>query len=250
MKEIFDFGFRILDFMRHHANRAVLFALAVSAYPTVAAAGMPGITLSDAARLRLNSISFFVVGFLVCAAAVKGLWNYVAQDFPRFPRLTYGKSVAIVFLWGVLFILVLTMISGARELMTPGAWEKQGWTYKLAAERSQKPDAGVDSRILALRQAHLVELHAALSQFANQHDGHFPESPAAPGVAAELWQLPNRLGLDYLYVSGRTIALPDSVLAYEPDVYDDFRCVLFASGRVTRMRTVELRYELAKGSEP
>jgi len=26
---------------------------------------------------------------------------------------------------------VLTMISGARELMTPGAWEKDGAIYRL-----------------------------------------------------------------------------------------------------------------------
>ena len=52
-------------------------------------------------------------------------------DFTRLPRLTYGKSIAIVALWGLLFILVLTMISGARELMTPGAWEQHGATFRL-----------------------------------------------------------------------------------------------------------------------
>jgi hypothetical protein len=36
-----------------------------------------------------------------------------------------------VTLWGLLFLLILTMISGARELMTPGAWEKHGSTYEL-----------------------------------------------------------------------------------------------------------------------
>ncbi|MEX2173364.1 MAG: hypothetical protein WD872_03320 [Pirellulaceae bacterium] len=40
----------------------------------------------------------------------------------------------MVALWGLLFVIVLTMISGARELMTPGAWEKQGLTYKLRTE--------------------------------------------------------------------------------------------------------------------
>ncbi len=37
----------------------------------------------------------------------------------------------MVVLWGLLFTVVLAMISGARELMTPGAWEKQGATYRL-----------------------------------------------------------------------------------------------------------------------
>jgi hypothetical protein len=40
-----------------------------------------------------------------------------------------------VTLWGLLFLLILTMISGARELMTPGAWEKHGSTYRLKDER-------------------------------------------------------------------------------------------------------------------
>ena len=30
--------------------------------------------------------------------------------------------------------VVLAMISGARELMTPGAWEKHGATYRLKEE--------------------------------------------------------------------------------------------------------------------
>ncbi len=29
----------------------------------------------------------------------------------------------------MLCVVVLTMISGARELMTPGAWQKDGFTY-------------------------------------------------------------------------------------------------------------------------
>jgi hypothetical protein len=62
---------------------------------------------------------------------VKGLWNYLAKDFQKLPRMSYGKALAAVTLWGLLFLLVLSMISGARELMTPGAWEKQGLTYKL-----------------------------------------------------------------------------------------------------------------------
>ena len=37
--------------------------------------------------------------------------------------------------WGSLFVLVLTMISGARELMTPGAWKKDGITYVLEDEQ-------------------------------------------------------------------------------------------------------------------
>jgi hypothetical protein len=54
---------------------------------------------------------------------------------------SFGRAVAGVFLWGLLFIIVLTMISGARELMTPGAWEKQGVTYRLT-NQERPADAG------------------------------------------------------------------------------------------------------------
>jgi len=80
----------------------------------------------------LQGISFFVVGLFVCAWAVKGLWNILRKDLAWLPPLSYGRSLSLVILWGFLFVVVLTMISGARELMTPGAWQKQGWTYRLA----------------------------------------------------------------------------------------------------------------------
>ncbi len=103
------------------------------------AAGMPSVTLSDAASLRLQSISFFLVVFLVSALVVRGIWNAFRADFPRLPHLSYAKALGLVGLWGLLFVLVLTMISGVRELMTPGAWKKDGVTYALADDK--KPTA-------------------------------------------------------------------------------------------------------------
>ena len=40
----------------------------------------------------------------------------------------------MVFTTGLLFYVVLTMISGARELLTPGVWEKQGTGYRLRGD--------------------------------------------------------------------------------------------------------------------
>ena len=107
-------------------------ALAVLALPAAPAfAGMPVITLTDAAELRLSGISFFLALFLVSAWAFKLLWNSLRRDFTRLPALTYRRALAAVLLLGLLFNLVLLMISGTRELMTPGAWERNGVTYKL-----------------------------------------------------------------------------------------------------------------------
>lgn len=109
---------------------ASAFVLLLAAAST-AEAGMPSFTLTDIARARFDSISFFLVLLLLLAWLVKGLWNYLAKDFQRLPKMSYGKALAAVTLWGLVFLLVLSMISGARELMTPGAWEKTGLTYKL-----------------------------------------------------------------------------------------------------------------------
>ena len=78
--------------------------------------------------------------------AIQRVWNASRADFPRLPRLSFGKAVGVVFLWGLLFLLVLTMISGARELLTPGAWRKEGFTYKLDADGNiiRKIDIGAE----------------------------------------------------------------------------------------------------------
>ena len=105
--------------------------VAFIAIGNIAHAGMPSLQLTDLAAFRLQSASFFAAGLLVSAAVVRWVWNSLAKDFPRLPRLTFGKACGVVVLWGLLFVLVLSMISGARELMTPDAWEKQGMTYKV-----------------------------------------------------------------------------------------------------------------------
>ena len=100
-------------------------------FPAVAQAGMRSYNLTDVARMRFENASFFLVILLISALLIQLLWNYLRRDFPRMPRLSYPKAMLIVLLWGLLFILVLAMVAGARELMTPGAWEKQGTAYHL-----------------------------------------------------------------------------------------------------------------------
>ena len=94
-------------------------------------AGMSTFTLTDLARMRIDAISFFLLVLLLSAWGVQRLWNALAKDFVRLPTMSYKRALGVITLWGFLFVLVLTMISGARELLTPGAWEKNGATYKL-----------------------------------------------------------------------------------------------------------------------
>src|SRR5438876_11472965 len=120
--------------MRSRYRFLALATIAMAGWPSDALAGMPSITLSDVARMRVQTISFFLMTLLLSAAAIQFLWNRLLRDFTSLPRLTYGKAVGVVVLWGLLFILVLTMISGARELMTPVASEKQGFSYRPATD--------------------------------------------------------------------------------------------------------------------
>jgi hypothetical protein len=126
--------------MQQHRTLWLLGCALAAAPAGQAWAGMPTplpidvprfLRVNDTAYERLQAISFFLMAFLICAAAVMLLWNYVRRDFPALPRLSFGRATAGLVLWGLLFVIVLTMISGARELMTPGAWEPDGVVYRL-----------------------------------------------------------------------------------------------------------------------
>ena len=96
--------------------------------------------LTELGEMRMQVISFFLVVLLVCPLAVRWLWNSLARDFPRLPRITYGKSLGLVASWGLLFLVVLTMIAATREVMTPGSWQKKGLLYEVANPPASAPD--------------------------------------------------------------------------------------------------------------
>jgi hypothetical protein len=96
-----------------------------------ASAGMTVITLTDIASARIDALSFFIVTYLLICWVLKLLWNHLAKTFTALPRLDFKRALGLVFVTGLMFYVVLTMISGARELLTPGAWEKQGVGYRL-----------------------------------------------------------------------------------------------------------------------
>lgn len=112
-----------------------IFLAAITSSASPALAGMPApFTLTDIARARLEVIAFFLAVFLLSAGGVKWLWNGLRKSFTKLPHLNYWRALWLVALWGLLFTVVLAMISGARELMTPGAWEQKGATYQLKAK--------------------------------------------------------------------------------------------------------------------
>jgi hypothetical protein len=216
-------------------------------------AGMPTPVLTDWAALRIETLSFFIAAFLFCAMLMRWLWNYLARDFPAMPRLGYRKTLAAAVLLAMLLAVVLTMIAGARELLTPGAWQKQGLLYKVVPAQPPvvDPPAPTVAQPLGQRMESLQKLHDALSGYARQHKGRFPKDAAATGVEPALWEVPGMAGVRYLYVPG----LEDEksrprILVYEPNVFGDRqRLALRTNGEVVILSTAELHKQLP-GKKP
>jgi hypothetical protein len=218
-----------------------------------ALAGMPMPVLTDWAAVRFETLSFFLAILLVTAAVIRWLWNSLARDFTAMPRLGYRSVLAGVVLIGLLLAVVLTMIAGARELLTPGAWQRQGLLYKVAAPPESAeasaptdPPAPADAPLLENRKAHLEKLAAALQQFAEKHQGRFPEKESAAEIAPELWELPGAPGARFLYVAGLKTGDSHRILAYEPDVFGPRRLALQADGKVAVLASADLRKRLAE----
>jgi hypothetical protein len=190
-------------------------------------AGMPSLQLTDIAKLRLENISFFLAGFFLTALFIMLLWNWLAKDWTFLPRLSYLKALGVV----VLFVLVLTMISGARELMTPGAWEKKGATYQLVD----------DSKAIKMqeRRTRLEKLRDALDKYAMEHDGQYPLERSNPAIPAELWNVPDPSGMQYLYIPAERGKGPIP-LAFEPELFGSERLVLCANGAIVTMTSDDI----------
>jgi hypothetical protein len=227
--------------------RILLLALLFLGQPSAATAGMPSPLPTDVERYlvwrvndsilgRVQAISFFLLALLICTAVVRWLWNALQKDFPLLPRLSYGKALAGVLLWGLLFIIVLTMISGARELMTPGAWQKQGFTYKLT------PQSGTASEPspLELRKQQMERLRTALWHFAATHNGRFPSESERALIPADRWTVPEVGGMRYLYVAGRSATEKPELLVFEPELDPEHRFVLQTDGEIVTLRSAQI----------
>lgn len=198
------------------------------------------ISQSGSVDARLQAISFFVACLLLCAWGVRWLWNSLRKDVTWLPALTYRRSLSLVMLWGLLFVIVLTMISGARELMTPGAWRKQGWTYKLAEPTSTNSQAraGHTER----RQA-LERLRTELWLYAATHQGRFPSVDELK-VDADLWNVPGWPDQKFILVPNRHAEEAGRLLVSEPEVDGDERQVLLTNGLIGTMRAIEIHQAL------
>lgn len=199
---------------------------------------------ADNAAPFLQAISFFLAIVLVSAWIVQGLWRLLRHDLNWLPVLNYRRALGLVVLWGLLFIVVLTMIAGARELMTPGAWRTQGWTYKLADASKLGTAQSEPNSNEQIRRA-LEQLRQALWHYAATHAGNFP--PRDDGtIDHSLWEIPGWPGQRFLYVGDRYAASAGQLLVYSPELDGDERAVLMTNGMIGQMRTAEINQELAE----
>src|SRR6185503_8361956 len=164
----------------------------------------------DIYRLRLEEISFFIVLLFVCSFGLKLVWNYAFKGFNFVPRLKFVQAFCVSLLFGVLMLLILTMISGIREVLTPDAWRHQGTSYRLN-DPAQEP----------ARRRSLEYLRGALFAFARTHEGRFPANDFVAEISDKVWESPDQFGTHYVYFGGLKTNDVGAVLAVEPLTFGD-----------------------------
>lgn len=221
------------------APRPPLFAIVLalllwSAGVSPAWAGMPSFRLTDVAAARLDVLSFFLMAYLVLTLVFKWIWNGLAKDFSWLPRLTYPRALGMMVVCGMFLYVILTMIAGARELMTPGAWRQVGITYTVEPEKQAKP--WLDSA----RQQSLERLRHGLFEYAKKHNGEFPPHTEALDFPRELWRGIDPDRTTYGYYPGRRAEEGNFIVAFEPYVYGSRRYVLLTTGEIINLPLAEL----------
>ena len=119
-------------------------------------------------------------------------------------------------------------------MLTPGAWRKQGSTYRLN-DAAQEP----------LRRRSIEHLRAALFEYAREHGGDFPAHDFVVGIPEKLWESPDQIGSHYLYSGGFGTNSELSLLAAEPPNFGDRRFVLMTSGEIQLLSTDQIEATLS-----
>ena len=183
--------------IRHSIGIVVMLMLTTQMTAT-AQAGMSSIVLTEYGVRRITGLStalFF--GLVVSTLLVRFFWGLLVRE-TDWPKPTLAKSFAATFLGGLLFFLVLVMIAGSRELLTPGAWKSDGILYTLSSKPDVEPNntAPVLSEIEQARRQSLETLRDHLKRAAESKNG-LPTK--IPNDAGSLWVIPFASGMRYEY---------------------------------------------------
>ena len=196
-------------------------------------AGMTVYGLNDLYRLRFQELSFFLFLLFSCILAFRFLWNSVAKDLSWMPSLGWRQATCLSLLLGVFMLLILTMISGIREVLTPEAWRKQGTAYRLNSAE-QEP----------VRKRSIGQLRWALFSFADTNYGRFPKHDFTGEIADKLWEAADSERSRYIYFPGKEKAPADSknreLLVIEPPHFGSERFGILTTGEVRKFTTAEI----------
>ena len=222
-------------------RRAAAVVLAALLLPLTARAGMTMPAFTDIAQARLQVLSFFLILYLALAFIYQRIWNSLAKEFQKLPQIRYRGALGALIVCGLFIYVVLTMISGARELMTPGAWARSGIHYTIRdPERDPKP------WLETARRESLERLRAALRHYAQQHGGAFPTSREQEDFPAQEWNSIDPNGMRLVYMPGSKPDIGQDVLAYEPGSFGATRFVLLSDGEIVQMAEQDLTKRVQK----
>jgi len=225
--------------LRQNKWLAALVAAAGLIVAPDAQAGMVVYGLRDVYRLRFEEISFLILLLFLSALLLKLLWNYAAKGFSFLPRLKYLQALSAALLMGLVMLVILTMISGIREVLTPDAWRRQGSSYRLN-DPSQEPS----------RRRSLEHLRGALLQYASAHAGRFPMHDFGADIPEKLWEAPDQAGSHYIYIGGLTTNNSTALLAVEPLNFGGMRFVMRTSGDIEQLPSAEIERLLVSKPAP
>jgi hypothetical protein len=187
-------------------------------------AGMTVYGLKDIYEMRLEQISFFLFLLLFCTVMFRFLWNHAVKGFDFLPKIKFVQALCLALLFGFLMLLILAMISGIREVLTPEAWRRQGNSCRLN-DPSQE----------SARRRSLEQLRSALFEYARSNQGRFPPHDFVPEIPDKLWESPDQLGTHYIYFGGLTTNQVQAMLAAEPPNFGDRRFALLVSGEIQQV---------------
>ena len=193
--------------------------------------------LNDIYRLGAEEISFFVFLLIFSSVLFRLAWNSVVKAVPRLPKLGYRQALCASFVFGLMMLLILTMISGIREVLTPEAWHRQGSHYRLNSPSME-----------TTRREGLAQLRGALFAYAREHDGKFPPHDFVPEIPEKLWQSPDPSGSHYIYLGGFSTNDIQEFLAYEPAHFGDTRWAMMGSGEIVQIAQRELEAKYLGGA--
>jgi hypothetical protein len=128
--------------------------------------------------------------------------------------------------------------------LTPGAWEKQGLTYKLTKDTGASPSSPSDTSSDMVRFLKLDRLRNALWKYAAAHEGKFPPDQTVSEIPQEAWQTADLPVMRYIYVPNQIADKGATPLVFEPELDRPLRLVLLTNGEIRPMSSASLTQAL------